>query len=167
MTRPNLLISRFRPRSKVLEFFVFRFLRRLLPPSAASQADPQKMLRSFSDHRQDLRNDFFDAAARSGKPRGLRWTSCDWLDTYVMVRDPESQMLTLFCGVNVGFEAVEGGDMEGVDAVSTIRDGSAVFHAQNGRWGTGGRVVFNMDPLTASQCAAPGHDVVGQSDSAE
>ena len=143
---------------------MFRFLRRLLPPSAASQADPQKMLRAFQDHRQDLQDDFFDAAARSGKPRGLRWTKCEWLGTYALVRDAETGMLTMFCGVNVSFEAIEGGDMEDVAAVSTIRDGAAVFHAQDGRWGSGGKVLFNVDPQTATQVAAPGQEVVAQSE---
>lgn len=149
------------------EFSVFRFLRRLLPPSAAHQADPQRMLRSFEDHRQDLQEEFLTAAAGSGKPRGLRWTRCDWLEDYVLVREAESGMLTLFLGVNVSFEAVEGGDMEGVEAVSTIRDGSAVFHALQGRWGSGGRVLFNMDPLTASQIAASGQEILAQSSAAE
>jgi hypothetical protein len=61
----------------------------------------------------------------------------------------------MFCGVNVSFEAIEGGDMEDVEAVSTIRDGSAMFHLQNGRWGSGGRILFNMNPSTAAQTAAP------------
>ena len=69
----------------------------------------------------------------------------------------------MFCSVNVSFEAVEGGDMEGLEAVSMIRDGSAVFHAQDGRWGSGGRVLFNVPPHTAATTAAPGQPVVGSS----
>ncbi len=53
--------------------------------------------------------------------------------------------------------------MEGVEAVSMIRDGSAVFHAQDGRWGTGGRVLFNVEPRTAATVAAPGQPIVGSS----
>lgn len=124
------------------------------------------MLRAFADHRQDLQDDFFAAAARSGKPRGLRWTKCDWLESYALVRDRESGMLTMFCGVNVSFEAIEGGDMEDVAAVSTIRDGAAVFHAENGRWGSGGKVLFNMDPQTAAQVAAVGQEMVAHADGA-
>jgi hypothetical protein len=39
--------------------------------------------------------------------------------------------------------------MEDVAAVSNIRDAAAVFHYQNGIWGTGGRALFNMNPADA------------------
>ena len=51
--------------------------------------------------------------------------------------------------VTIRFEAVTGGDMEDVEAVGTIRDATAVFHYQKGRWGTGGKALFNMDPQDA------------------
>ena len=116
----------------------------------------ERMLQNFHDEQQHLQEVFFAAAASSDKPRGLRWKSCDWLSTYALVEDRSSGLLTLFCGVNVSFEAIEGGDMEGVEAVSMIRDGSAVFHGQDGRWGTGGRVLFNMTPGTAATSVTPG-----------
>jgi len=121
------------------------------------------MLQLFEDQRQNLQQNFFRSAAGSGKPRGLRWTNCDWLAAYVLVSDETSGILTMFCSVNISFEAIEGGDMEGVEAVSMIRDGSAVFHAQDGRWGTGGRVLFNVEPRTAATVAAPGQPIVGSS----
>ena len=34
--------------------------------------------------------------------------------------------------------------MEDVAAVGNIRDAAAVFHYQNGNWGTGGRALFNF-----------------------
>ena len=51
--------------------------------------------------------------------------------------------------VNIRFEAIEGGEMEDVAAVGNIRDAAAVFHYQNGTWGTGGRALFNMNPKDA------------------
>jgi hypothetical protein len=39
--------------------------------------------------------------------------------------------------------------MEDVAAVGNIRDAAAVFHYQNGNWGTGGRALFNMNPEDA------------------
>jgi len=30
-----------------------------------------------------------------------------------------------------------------------VRDAAAIFHFQDGRWGTGGRAMFNMDPVDA------------------
>ena len=122
------------------------------------------MLQAFESQRQQLQEQFFAAAAASGKPRGLKWIGCDWLSSYSLVQDTETRMFTMFCGVNISFEAVEGGDMEGVEAVSMIRDGSAVFHAQDGRWGTGGRVLFNVVPKTAATIAAPGQAVLAESE---
>lgn len=116
---------------------------------------PQSILRSLQRHRPELQDRCFSMAARSGKPRGLKWQSCDWLETLAIVRDPASGLVTAFCGVNLAFEAIEGGEMEDVDAVATIRDAVAVFHLQDGRWGTGGRILFNMTPeLAVSGVAA-------------
>lgn len=142
---------------------MFGFIRRMFAVGAAS-AGSKRILQTFETQRQQLQDQFFVAAAASGKPRGLKWTECDWLSSYTLVQDAESQMFTLFCGVNISFEAVEGGDMEDVEAVSVIRDGSAVFHAQEGRWGTGGRVLFNVDPQTAATLAAAGQSVLAASD---
>ena len=58
-------------------------------------------------------------------------------------------MLTAFVGVNIRFEALEGGDMEDVEAVGMVRDAAALFHYHRGRWGTGGRALFNMNPSGA------------------
>lgn len=123
----------------------------------------EKILRVFDKHRQELRDDFFALASATGKPRGLRWTNCDWLDSFALVFDANTGVHTLFCGVNLSFEAVEGGDMEDVEAVSMLREATAVFHHQNDRWGSGGRVLFNMDPKIAVQAVANGQPVVRSS----
>lgn len=134
---------------------MFDFLRRLLKPAQQSHI---QLLKGFESNREHLTTEFFRRAAASGKPRGLRWTGCTWLETKALVRDSQTGLVTLFCGVNLTFEAVEGGDMEDVEAVSSVRDGSAVFHCQDGRWGTGGRVLFNLDPESATQVATPGQE---------
>ncbi|MGQ0636463.1 MAG: hypothetical protein ACT4QC_17765 [Planctomycetaceae bacterium] len=103
----------------------------------------------FRRHRETLEAKFFDLAAASGKPRGLRWVDIDWLDLVTYGRDRQTGLLTAFAAINIRFEAVEGGDMEGVAAVDNIRDGAAVFHYQRGQWGTGGRALFNMNPADA------------------
>jgi hypothetical protein len=92
---------------------------------------------------------FFDVAAATGKPRGLRWVDCDWLDEVTYARDRQTGLLTAFVAVNIRFEAIEGGDMEDVAAVGNIRDAAAVFHYERGNWGTGGRALFNMSPIDA------------------
>ena len=105
--------------------------------------------RDFRLQREVLEAKFFDLAAASGKPRGLRWIDCDWLETVTFARDKQTGLLTAFVAVNISFEAIEGGDMEDVAAVSNIRDAAAVFHYQKGHWGTGGRALFNMNPNDA------------------
>ena len=124
----------------------------------------RRILQGFDQQRQELQNEFFALASATGKPRGLRWKNCVWLDTFTLVQDPKTGMFTMFCGVNVSFEAIEGGDMEGVEAVSMIRDGSAVFHHQRNRWGSGGRVLFNMNPATAASTLTSGQTLIRSSD---
>lgn len=109
----------------------------------------EQAIQQFRLQREVLEAKFLDLAAQSGKPRGLRWLACDWLDGVTFGRDRQTGMLAAFVSVNIRFEAIEGGDMEGVAAVSNIRDGSAVFHYQDGAWGTGGRALFNMSPQDA------------------
>src|SRR5579872_3379529 len=103
----------------------------------------------FRRQRELLEAKFFDLAAASGKPRGLRWVECDWLESVTFARDRQTGLLTAFVAVNIRFEAIEGGDMEDVAAVGNIRDAAAVFHYQQGGWGTGGRALFNMNPEDA------------------
>lgn len=106
-------------------------------------------VQQFRLHRETLEAKFFDLAAAGGKPRGLRWVECDWQSPVTFARDLRTGLLTAFVSVEVHFEAVEGSDMEDVAAVGTIRDASAVFHYQSGRWGTGGKALFNMNPAEA------------------
>jgi hypothetical protein len=111
--------------------------------------EAERARRDFRRQREVLEARFFDLAAASGKPRGLRWVDCDWLDAVTFARDRKTGLLTAFVAVNISFEAIEGGDMEDVAAVGNIRDAAAVFHYQNGAWGTGGRALFNMNPADA------------------
>lgn len=105
----------------------------------------------FRLQREQLEAKFFDLACRQGRPRGLRWLDCDWQSGVTFGRDVESGMLTAFVSVYISFEAVEGGDMEDVEAVGLLRDAAALFHFQSGSWGTGGRALFNMNPSDALQ----------------
>lgn len=106
-------------------------------------------LAQFRQRREFLEAKFFDLASTLGKPRGVRWKVCDWQPDVAFARDRRTGMITAFVSVNVNFEAIEGGDMEDVEHVGLLRDGCALFHYQNGNWGTGGRVVFNMNPREA------------------
>ena len=109
----------------------------------------RRAIQTFRVRREQLEAKFFDLASSSGKPRGLRWLECDWLDQVTFGRAVDSGLLTAFAGVNIQFEAIEDGDMEEVEAVGTIRDAVAIFHFHRGVWGTGGKALFNMSPNDA------------------
>lgn len=106
-------------------------------------------VRLFRLQRERLEAKFFDLACSLGKPRGLRWIDCEWEDGVTFARDVHSGLLTAFVAVYIRFEAIEGGDMQDVEAVGTLRDAAALFHYRRGRWGTGGRALFNMNPQDA------------------
>jgi hypothetical protein len=50
--------------------------------------------------------------------------------------------------------------MEDLEAVGHFREASAVFHYQNGTWGTGGKALFNMGPIDAVQRLAGQYEPV-------
>ena len=114
----------------------------------------------FRMQREQLEAKFFDLARGRGIPRDLRWVECDWRDEVTFGRAIDDGMLTAFAGVNIRFEAIEGGDMEDVESVGLIRDAAAIFHFHNGRWGTGGRAMFNMDPRAAIERLAGQYEPV-------
>lgn len=113
------------------------------------RSQEQRAVREFRRQREVLEAKFFDLASTLGKPRGLTWAECDWQEAVAFARDVRSGLLTAFVSVEIHFEAIAGGDMEDVEAVGTVRDASAVFHYQAGRWGTGGKALFNMNPHEA------------------
>jgi hypothetical protein len=110
-------------------------------------AEARRAVREFARQREQVEAKFFDLARASGKPKGLRWIGCDWLDRPVTyARDTSTGQLAAFVPVNITFEAIAGEDMEEVEAVGLLRDAAAVFHYQHGAWSTGGRALFNMNP---------------------
>ena len=101
--------------------------------------------KSFQTQRPRLEKLFFEIAAASGKPRGLRWTKCEWNDLIAWARDKVTGQLLALVGVTISFEAIEGGPMEGVEAVANLRNATAVFY-YDAAWHTTGRVAFNLNP---------------------
>jgi hypothetical protein len=113
----------------------------------AAARDPRRALAAFQRHRDELRAAFFLSASTSGKPRGLVWKSIDWHDGGVtLVRERDTRRLAALVGVTIAFEAVAGGEMEGVAAVGNLRHGSAAFFYHSGTWQTTGKVIFNLLP---------------------
>jgi hypothetical protein len=125
----------------VLAVLAWRPLRRL-----AREAEVQHARQLFTRQREHLEARFLTAAAATGKPRGLRWKGCEWDSRVELARERGTGRLAALVGVTIQFEAVPGSDMEGLPAVGNLRNASAVFFFDRGRWHTVGKAVFNMNP---------------------
>ncbi|MCE9606308.1 MAG: hypothetical protein K8U03_15540 [Planctomycetia bacterium] len=120
------------------------------PTRAMRDAQSFELLRrSFHRERERVEAKFVELASASGKPRGLRWKDCDFEDGVAYARDRKSGELCAFVAVTVAFEAIEGGGMEEVEAVSNLRAATAVFRHKEHHWSTDGRVIFNLKPVQA------------------
>ncbi len=106
----------------------------------------ERARREFARDRASLQAKFFQVAAASGKPRGLAWKSCAYQDEVLIARDRANGELVGLVGVTIGFEAVQGGGMEDVEAVGNLRAATAVFTHNGREWTTNGRAVFNLEP---------------------
>jgi hypothetical protein len=113
------------------------------------EAQARAARRLFAQQREHLEARFLQLVAASGKPRGLRWQSCDWDRDFELAREAATGRLAALVGITVQFEAVEGGDMEGWDNVGYLRNATAVFFFDRGAWQTAGKTVFNMNPEEA------------------
>jgi len=132
----------------LLAFFVFvvaAALWAILRPTLYTRR-VERALRQFVADQQELEDEFFKAAASSGKPRGLEWTQCAFQLGVLMARDRANGQLVALRAVTIGFQAIEGGGMEEVEAVSNLRAATAVFTHDGRAWTTEGRAVFNLEP---------------------
>jgi hypothetical protein len=118
--------------------------------------------KDFHRQREHLEARFLRLATESGKPRGLEWVRCDFDDDVVYARHRRSGELSAFVGVTIGFEAVEGGGMEEVEAVANLRAATAVFRVEGGNWATDGRALFNLNPVEAIAYYQDNLELVGQ-----
>ncbi|MGD9723986.1 MAG: hypothetical protein AB7O59_20240 [Pirellulales bacterium] len=118
--------------------------------------------KEFHRHREHLEARFLRLASESGKPRGLEWARCDFDDDVVYARHRRSGEISAFVGVTIGFEAIEGGGMEEVEAVSNLRAATAVFRVEGGAWRTDGRALFNLNPSEAIAYYQDNLELVGQ-----
>ena len=106
----------------------------------------ERARKGFDRDRVDLESLFFERAAASGKPRGLAWKSCAFQNGVLFARDRANGEIVGLVGVTIGFDAVEGGGMEDVEAVGNLRAATALFTWNGGDWTTAGRAVFNLEP---------------------
>jgi len=113
------------------------------------EASFNRARKQFHLEREPLEAKFFELAAASGKPNGLRWADCEFEDDVAYARDRRTGELVSFVGITIRFEAIEGGPMEGVEAVGNLRAATSVFHYRHARWRTFGRALFNLNPTEA------------------
>lgn len=136
----------------------------LLRPIRASRRSEKlaRAQRDFHRQREQLEAKFIDRAAAGGKPRGLRWADVVFDDDVIYARDRRSRKLKALVAVEVSFEAVEGGGMEDVEAVSNVRAATAEFLYDGTRWTTEGRVFFNLAPSATVKYLATDLELVAE-----
>lgn len=117
--------------------------------AARRAAEYERARKAFHRQREWLEARFFGLASSSGKPRGLRWTDCDFDNGVTYARCRQTGELRAFVAVTIAFEAIEGGLMEGVEAVGNLRAATAVFRYVRRQWLTDGRAIFNLNPIEA------------------
>lgn len=102
-------------------------------------------------HSSELEQQFLESAAATGKPRGLVWKQSSFHRQALLARDLATGDLYALVGITIAFEAVVGGDMEDVTAVSNLRCATALLEWRQNKWTTAGRILFNMEPHEATQ----------------
>ena len=117
----------------------------------AAQLGAQRQLArlQFADQRASLAALFLEAAAATGKPRGLKWQSCQLGEDQRFAVDRASGELFALVGATISFSAIAGGEMEGVEAVGNLRYATVLFVYRRGSWHSDGNVIFNLEPAQA------------------
>lgn len=116
---------------------------------ARRKAQFERARREFRQRRERLEARFLELAASSGKPRGLRWTDCEFDDPVTYARDGRTGEFCAFVGVTIYFDAIEGGGMEENENVRRPKAATAEFRLRGGQWQTSGRAIFNLNPSEA------------------
>jgi len=104
---------------------------------------------TFFLRREWLEAHFLTLAGQSGLPRGLAWKNCEFDNAVQFAKDRSSGQLRALVAVTIRFEAIEGGGMEDVEAVSNLRAATAIFYYEQGQWKASSRALFNLNPREA------------------
>jgi len=124
------------------------------------EVQAERARESFRLQKERLEELVLNAAAATGKPRGLRWVSCRFIDDFTLVRDKATRRLAALIPVTVQFDPVPGGDMEGVPAAKEPRQATAVLHFRRGEWVSDGQTLFNLTPNDAIRLHARDYDPI-------
>jgi len=114
-----------------------------------ADVDEARARKVFQLRREWLETDFMKGVAESGKPRGLRWVDCDFGSAVEFAQDESNGILRAFVAVTIRFEAIEGGDMEEVEAVGNLRAATAVFEYHEDTWLASPQPIYNLSPNQA------------------
>lgn len=117
--------------------------------AAQQEAIRQLAQLEFVEQQPALATTLLEAAAKTGKPRGLSWEKCKLGDDHVFAVDRTTGDLYALVEATISFAAIPGGGMEDVEAVGNLRYATAVFVHRDGNWSSDGQVVFNLEPAQA------------------
>ncbi|HVK07953.1 MAG TPA: hypothetical protein VM597_04160 [Gemmataceae bacterium] len=125
------------------------------------EVQTERAREAFKLSRERLTDVFLHAAAATGKPRGLRWVSCQFTDDFTLVRDRKTRKLAALIPVTIQFEPEAGGEMEDVPAANVPRPATAVFHFRRGDWVSEGQALFNVTPENVVSLFGKNYEPVG------
>lgn len=102
---------------------------------------------AFRLQRDLLASRFLTAANHTGKPKGLRWKSCEITGDMRIERHQASGLLIGHVRMDISFEATPDGDMVEHPSAQLPRTVTGVFIFVKGHWETDGRAIFNLPDL--------------------
>jgi len=130
-----------------LGFTIFGFwLHRSRIAPSLKRREAKHAVLIFRYEREHLEAKFLDLASRTGKPRDVWWSECQWQHDVSFGRNVDTGIITAFVALNISCEPLPGGDMEEYAAVTHQKFASAIFHYEHGHWSTGGQALFNLSP---------------------
>lgn len=124
------------------------------------EVQAERARESFRLQKERLEGIVLKAAEATGKPRGLKWVSCRFIDDLTLIRNKVTRKLAALIPMTVVFEPEAGSDMEGVEAAREPRMATAVLHFRRGQWESDGQTLFNVAPADALRLHAHEYVVV-------
>jgi hypothetical protein len=118
---------------------------------------------AFRANQSALLKVFQQAAAASGRPRGLIWVEVTLSGEPVFVRERGTRHLVALLPATVRFEPEAGSDLEDVPQARESRPVVALFTFDGRAWQTVGRAVFNLSPAQVIERSAGRFEIIDTS----